>query len=72
MGERGSGDAVSSLDRGQRDFGASSDATPYSAGRPVVIGSLAAATGEPPTLIIAAWGIPTALVGLACLRHHST
>lgn len=29
---------------------------------------LAAATGEPPTYMIAAWGIPAALVGLACLR----
>lgn len=28
---------------------------------------IAAATGEPPVLMIAVWGLPTALVGLACL-----
>jgi hypothetical protein len=32
---------------------------------------IAAATGEPPTQSIGVWGIPTALVGLACLIQRS-
>lgn len=30
---------------------------------------VAVATGEPHSLLIAGWGIPAVLVGLACLRH---
>jgi hypothetical protein len=32
---------------------------------------VAAATGEPPTLMVAIWGVPAALVGLACLKQDS-
>jgi hypothetical protein len=32
---------------------------------------IAAATGEPPAQLIAVWGVPTALVGLACLIQRS-
>lgn len=40
------------------------------AGYPLVaMMPIAAATGEPPAQLIALWGIPTALLGLACLRH---